>query len=96
MTPGFTRQPENSKRAHFKAPALQTPQGPQEREERKNIVVGEGKKSEILGGPAEEGSGRGGVRGVGRSGGEERGRGGGAVRGRGRFLIIYNCNCDYE
>ena len=46
----FTRQPENSKRAHFRAPALQkhhqnSTKGSQEREERKNIVAGEGKKN---------------------------------------------------
>ena len=47
---GFTRQPENSKHAHFKAPALQTPpkfneRTPKETEERKIIVAGEGNKS---------------------------------------------------
>ena len=40
--------PENSKRAHFGNPALQTPpkftKGPQERERRKKIVAGGGKK----------------------------------------------------
>ncbi len=54
---GFTRQPENSKRAHLSAPALQTPpkfneKTPQER--RKNEIFGgrEKKKSEISeGGP---------------------------------------------
>ena len=69
---GFTRQPENSKRAHFRAPALQTPpkfheKTSQEREERKKNVAGEGKKkSEILGGPgggAVRGGGRRAVRG---------------------------------
>ena len=52
-----TRQPENSKRAHFRAPALQTPpkfheRTPRERERRKKIVAGGGKKKrEILGHP---------------------------------------------
>ena len=41
---GFTRQPENSKRAHFRTPALQTPpnfneKDPQVRKERMKIVV---------------------------------------------------------
>ena len=49
---GFTQQPENSKRAHLSAPALQTPKfhekTPRERRERK--LWGEGKKKrEILG-----------------------------------------------
>ena len=61
----------------FEAPALQTPpkfheRTPQERRKKENCG-GRGKKSEILGGPAEERSGRGAVR----------GRGRGAVRGRG-------------
>ena len=51
---GFTRQPENSKRAHLSAPALQTPKfrerGQQEREKRMKTVAGRGtKKREILG-----------------------------------------------
>ena len=64
---GFTRQPENSKRAHFRAPALQTPpkfheKTPQKREERMKIVVGgEKKKRDFLGGRLSGGglSGRG-------------------------------------
>ena len=44
-----TRQPENSKRAHFRAPALQTPpkfhvRTPRERKKKK-IVAGKGKKN---------------------------------------------------
>ena len=46
------RQPENSKRAHFRTPALQTPpkfhEKTPKREERKKIVAGGGKKREIL------------------------------------------------
>ena len=43
---GFTRQPKNSKRAHFRAPALQTPpkiheNDQQEREKRMKTVAGE-------------------------------------------------------
>ena len=53
-----------------------------------NIVEGEGKKCEMLGGPAEEGAGAGGVEGVrerGESGGRESGEGEEEVgRGRGR------------
>ena len=74
---------------------------PQEREERKKIVAGEGKKSDILGGPEEGGSrdGRSGgraVRGEGGPGGgrsgrravwEEGGPGRRAVRGGGQFPI---------
>ena len=50
-----TRQPENSKLAHLRVPALQTPPKfhettPRE-EERMKIVAGEGKKREILGLP---------------------------------------------
>ena len=53
---GLTRQPENSKRAHFRAPALQNTtkiprEDPQEGEERKANVAGEVKKREILGSP---------------------------------------------
>ena len=55
---GFTRQPENSKRAHLSAPALQTPpkfheKTPREgRKERTNFAAGEGKKKrEIMGPP---------------------------------------------
>ena len=48
-----TRQPENSKRAHFRVPALQTPpnstKGPQERERRMKIVAGGGKKERNFG-----------------------------------------------
>ena len=50
-----TRQPENSKRAHFRAPALQTPpefhkKRPKEREKRTKNCGGRGKKkNEILG-----------------------------------------------
>ena len=60
---------ENSKRAHLSAPALQTPpkfheKTPQRGKERTNFAAGEGKKkSEILGGPAEGGPGKGGIRG---------------------------------
>ena len=52
---GSTRQPENSKRAHFRTPALQNTtkiprKDPQERERRKKTVAGEGEeKREILG-----------------------------------------------
>ena len=52
-----TRQPENSKRAHFRAPALQTPpkfheKTSQRGKERTNFAAGEGKKKrEILGPP---------------------------------------------
>ena len=57
-----TRQPENSKRAHLRVPALQTPPKFNEktpRETRKNEISGgrEKKKREILGGPAEGGPG---------------------------------------
>ena len=46
---GFTRQPENSKRAHLRAPALQTPpkfheKTPREKEERMKFPEGERKK----------------------------------------------------
>ena len=46
---GFTRQPENSKRAHFRALAFKNTtkiqrKDPQESEERMKIVAGEGKK----------------------------------------------------
>ena len=68
---GFTRQPENSKRAHFRVPAFKNTKiqrkDPQEREERMKIVTGDGKKSAILGGPAEGRSGGGG--GPGKGGG---------------------------
>ena len=48
---GFTRQTENSKRAHFRHPKIQR-KDPHEREERKKIVAGdEKKKREILGPP---------------------------------------------
>ena len=63
---GFTRKPENSKRAHSRVPALQTPpkfheKTPRERKKKSENGGGRGKKKrEILGGPAEEGgSGRG-------------------------------------
>ena len=51
-----TRQPENSKRAHFRAPALQKPhqnstKGPPRERIRKKIVAGREKKREILGPP---------------------------------------------
>ena len=53
---GFTRQPENSKRAHLSAPALQTPPKFHEKTPREgrrtNFAAGEGKKKrEILGLP---------------------------------------------
>ena len=52
---GFTRQPENSKRAHMSAPALQTPPKFHEktpREGRKErILRRKREKREILGGP---------------------------------------------
>ena len=54
---GFTRQPENSKRAHLSAPALpnttKIPRGnPQREEKRTNFEAGKGKKKrEILGPP---------------------------------------------
>ena len=53
---GFTQQPENSKRAHLCAPALQTPpkftrRPPRDREERMEFPAGEKKKREILGPP---------------------------------------------
>ena len=58
--PGFTQQPENSKRAHFRVPVLQRTtkiprEDPQrEREQKSENGSGRGKKkSEILGGPAE-------------------------------------------
>ena len=54
---GFTQQPENSKRAHLSAPALQTPpkfhQKNPERGRKERILRREEKKSEILGGPRE-------------------------------------------
>ena len=51
-----TRQPENSKRAHFRAPALQTPpkfneRTPRERKKKENCGGGGKKKREILGPP---------------------------------------------
>ena len=60
-----TRQPENSKRAHFRAPALQTPpkfhaRTPRERKKKENCGRGGKKKREILGRPAEGLSGGGG------------------------------------
>ena len=53
---GFTRQPENSKRAHLSFPALQTPEfhekTPREREKKNENGGGRGKKKrEILGPP---------------------------------------------
>ena len=53
---GFTRQPENSKRAHLSAPTLQTPpkfhEKTPEREEKNEFCGGRGKKKrEILGLP---------------------------------------------
>ena len=50
---GFTRQPENSKRAHFRAPALQTPpkfheKTPRERKKKENCGGG-GKKARNFG-----------------------------------------------
>ena len=54
-----TRQPENSKRAHFTAPALQTPPKFHERtprERRKKIVAGKGKKARNFGPPTLRGS----------------------------------------
>ena len=82
---GFTRQPENSKRAHFRAPALQTPpkfneRTPQEREERMKIVAGEGKKSEFW---AVRREGSGGSRGPPEGGPAEGSGGGGSKRGSG-------------
>ena len=61
---GFTRQPENSKRAHLSAPALQNTtkiprEDPQRGKKRTNFVAGQGKR-EILGGPGEGGPGKGG------------------------------------
>ena len=63
---GFTRQLENSKRAHLRVLAFKNTtkiqrKDQQEREKRMKTVAGEGKKSEILGvqrrrGPAEGGS----------------------------------------
>ena len=46
---GFTRQPENSKRAHFRSPALQTPpkfheKTPRERDKKNEMGAEEGKK----------------------------------------------------
>ena len=41
--PGLSRQPENSKRAHFRGPERTSKR---EREERKKIVAGEGKKEQ--------------------------------------------------
>ena len=86
---GFTRQPENSKREHFRAPAFKNTtkiprKDPQEREERMIIVAGGGKKSEILGGPAEGRSGRGGPG----EGGGGSGEGGG---GSGRTNSMPGC-----
>ena len=53
---GFTRQPENSKRAHLRVLALQTPpkfheKTPREREKKNENGSGRGKKREILGPP---------------------------------------------
>ena len=53
-SPGFTRQPENSKRTHLSAPALQTPPKFQEKDKRdgkknKKTVAGEGKKARNFG-----------------------------------------------
>ena len=58
---GFTRQPENSKRAHFTAPALQTPpkfheRTPRERKKKENCGGKRKKKREILGSPTLRGS----------------------------------------
>ena len=58
---GFTRQPENSKRAHLSAPALQTTtkflkKSPRETQKKERNCGGRGKKkNEILGCPTEEG-----------------------------------------
>ena len=60
---GFTRQPENSKRAHFRALALQTPPKFHEktpREKRSENGGGRGKKAKFLGSPAEGGPASGG------------------------------------
>ena len=43
---GFTRQPENAKRANLRVPALQTTKGPPREEEKQKSVAGEGKKKE--------------------------------------------------
>ena len=53
---GFTRQPENSKRAHFRAPALQKPhqnstKGPPRERRKKENCGGEGKKARNFGPP---------------------------------------------
>ena len=57
----FTRQPENSKRAHFRPLRFKHHQNSTrrhpERHKKSEMVAGEGKKSEILGGPAEGGPG---------------------------------------
>ena len=55
--PGFTRQPENSKRAHLSAPALQTPpkiprEDPQRGKKRTNFVAGRGEKKTRNFGPS--------------------------------------------
>ena len=55
---GFTRQPENSKREHFRAPSFKNTtkiqrKDTREKKERKKIVAGKGKKDRILGGRAE-------------------------------------------
>ena len=65
---GFTRQPENSKREHFRAPAFEkhhqnsTKRHPRETQKERNGGGRGRKKSEILGGPAEEGPAEGGSR----------------------------------
>ena len=75
---GFTRQPENSKRAHFRVLAFKNTtkiqrEDPQEREEGMKIVAGEGKKERnfVRSGGGRSGGGRpgGGRSGRGRSGG---------------------------
>ena len=56
---GFTRQPKNSKRAHFKAPALQTPPKFHEKtskETQKEQNGGEGKRANFLAGPHPSGA----------------------------------------
>ena len=58
---GFTRQSENSKRAHLSVPALQTPpkfheKTPRERRKEQNFVAGQGKKARNFGPPTLRGS----------------------------------------
>ena len=62
---GFTRQPENSKRAYLRVPAFKNTtkiqrEDPREREKERKWGREREKKREILGGPAEGGKAEGG------------------------------------